>query len=135
VERYDVNSFRIFDVCQDRFGRTNNSQVYEDTIKNKDWKVLERDWSQGFSEKTKSRYGPGQAYGPEAGCMYQLFVALKAKDKDGVTRHFGTLTVSFKNKPKNKDNVERIMKEWAERGDYIDYLTKTIGFELGGLRC
>jgi hypothetical protein len=135
VESSDIKSFRTFDAGLLRFGQTNRSKVYEETITDLQWGIHERDWSKVFSEKTKSPYGPGHAYGPQADCMYQLFVALRANDKEGKTRQFGTLTSAFKTKPSDKDRVDHIMKQWAGSGEYIEYLTKTIGFDLGGPRC
>lgn len=134
VEDDDINDLRKFNAGLVRFGRINRSKVYAETITDRNWGVHERDWCEQLREKIESGYGPTQAYGAEAGCMYQLFIALRAKDKDGVTRAFGTLTAAFLKRPSNKAAVDGIMKQWAESGEYIDYLTKKIGFDLGGPR-
>lgn len=133
VEDKAIKSLRRFDAGLLRFGRTNRSKIYEETIMDRQGRVHARDWSQKFSEKTENGYGPGQAYGPQANCMHQLFVALRVKQKDGKTRHFGTLTVGFEKKP-NRKRVDAIMEKWAEDGDYIDYFTKRNDFNLGGPR-
>jgi hypothetical protein len=117
-----------------RFGRSNRSKVYEETITDRNWKIHERDWSTGFIEKEKDEYGPAQAYGPRAGCLYQLYIAIRIKE-DAHYRHVGTITVGFKSKPnrKNRGKVDLIMKRWAnedEGSSYVRSLKKT--FNLGG---
>jgi hypothetical protein len=134
VEDHDIKDLRKFDAGLVRFGRINRSIAYAETVTDKNWDVHERDWCERLREKIESGYGPTQVYGPEAGCMYQLYVALRAKDNEGVTRNFGTVTASFLKRPTNRAAVDRIMKQWAESGEYIDYLTKKIGFDIGGPR-
>ncbi|MGH7811321.1 MAG: hypothetical protein ACREP5_13680 [Candidatus Binatia bacterium] len=114
-----------------RFGRSNRSKVYAETVTDRNWKIHDRDWTKGFSEKEKDEYGPANAYGPRAGCMHQLYIAIRIKEGTHY-RHVGTITVGFRNKP-NRGKVDRIMKRWANEGaglDYVKYLKKT--FNLGG---
>jgi len=118
-----------------RFGRSNRSKVYEETITDFDWKIHERDWTQGFTEKEKDEYGPAQALGPRSGCMYQLYIAIRVNDGPHY-RHVGTITVGFRKKP-NRQKVNTILKKWAdednakkEKFGYVKYLKDT--FNLGG---
>lgn len=133
VEDRDIETQRRFDVGLVRFGRINRSKVYSEAIKDTLWNGVERDWSHELPEKTVDGYGPGQAYGPQARCMYQVFFALRVKQKDGRFRHLGTLTAGFEKKP-NKDEVDeikKIMKTWAgEKSEYVNYLGEN--FNLGG---
>ena len=61
-----------------------------------------KDWTEGFSEKEQDGYGPAQALGPRAGCMYQLYIAIKNKKEDKHHKHVGTITVGFRKKPDRK---------------------------------
>ena len=88
-----------------------------------DWKIHNRDWSKGFSEKQKNEYGPAQAYGPRAGCIHQLYIAIRIKE-DNHYRHVGTITVGFKSKPDRK-KVDPIMKRWASEEEGSAYVTVT----------
>ncbi len=127
-----VRTARRFDAGEVRFGQSNRSKVYEETVNDKAGNVHYRDWTTSLPEKTENGYGPGQAYGPREGFMYQLFIALRKEPKDGKHQHVGTITVGFKNKPDRK-KVDPIMKHWAnedEGSDYVKYLRKT--FNLGG---
>jgi hypothetical protein len=128
VEDEIVAKQRRFEAGLVRFGRTNRSKVYEETINDRRWRVHDRDWSKSLSEKKEDGYGPGEAYGPSAGYMHQLFVPIRVKEKNGY-RHVGTITVGFK-EPPDRDKVDSIMKQWAERGDYLNYLKEN--FNLGG---
>lgn len=114
-----------------RFGRSNRSRVYEETLTDPDWEIHERDWTTGFVEKEKDEYGPAQAYGPRAGCVHQLYIAIRIKEDDHY-RHVGTITVGFKNKP-NRKRVDPIMEHWADEtkgSKYVKSLKKS--FNLGG---
>lgn len=130
-EDADIAKYQGFRADDKRFGRSNRSKVYEETITDRDWKIHNRDWSKGFSEKQKNEYGPAQAYGPRAGCFHQLYIAIRIKE-DTHYRHVGTITVGFKSKPDRK-KVDPIMKRWAseeEGSAYVASLKKT--FNLGG---
>jgi hypothetical protein len=114
-----------------RFGRSNRSKVYEETLTDRNWKIHDRDWTTGFIEKEKDEYGPAQAYGPRAGCLHQLYIAIRIKEGTRY-RHVGTITVGFRNKP-NRAKVDPIMKRWANEdggSNYVKSLKKT--FNLGG---
>ena len=114
-----------------RFGRSNRSKVYEETLTDRNWKIHDRDWTTGFIEKEKDQYGPAQAYGPRAGCLHQLYIAIRIKEGNRY-RHVGTITVGFRNRP-NRAKVDPIMKRWAnedEGSNYVKSLKKT--FNLGG---
>ena len=129
VEGGLVRTARRFDPGEMRFGQSNRSKVYEETVNDSNWGIHYRDWTTNLPEKTESGYGPGQAYGPREGFMYQLFVAIRVKLEDGKSRHVGTITVGFRGRP-DRTKVERIMRDWAEGRDYVDYLRKN--FNLGG---
>jgi hypothetical protein len=114
-----------------RFGRSNRSKIYAETILDKAGKIHERDWTQGFLEKEQGEHGPAQALGPRAGCMHQLYIAIR-KEEGANYRHVGTITVGFRKKP-NRKKVDPIMKRWAheDKGSkYVKYLKDT--FNLGG---
>ena len=114
-----------------RFGRSNRSKVYAETVTDREGLIHDRDWTQGFSEKEKGAYGPADAYGPRAGCMHQLYIAIRINE-DGGHRHVGTITAGFRNKP-NRKKVDPILKSWASEdagSNYVKYLKKT--FNLGG---
>lgn len=130
-ENEDVVREQGFKADDRRFGRSNRSKVYEETITDRKWKIHERDWTKGFAEKEKDEYGPAQAYGPRAGCVHQLYIAIRVKE-DSHYRHVGTLTVGFRKKP-NRKKVDPIMRRWANEEDGSDYvvcLKET--FNLGG---
>ena len=63
-----------------RFGRSNRSKAYEEAVTDKAGQIQEKDWTEGFSEKERDGYGPAQALGPRAGCMYQLYIAIRIKE-------------------------------------------------------
>jgi hypothetical protein len=114
-----------------RFGRSNRSKIYTQTITDKQGDIIEKDWTEGFSEKEQDEYGPAQAYGPRAGCMHQLYIAIRIKEGPRY-RHVGTITVGFRKKP-DRGKVGPIMKHWAyedEGSGYVKYLKDT--FNLGG---
>jgi hypothetical protein len=137
VEDSDMKAQRGFDAGLARFGRSNRSKVYQETVNDSNGEIHSRDWCQELSEKAANGFGPGQAYGPQAGCMHQLFIAIRVKQKDGKYRHVGTITVGFKEEPDKSSmgSITKIMKKWArEEGEgspYIDYLRKK-NFNLGG---
>jgi len=117
-----------------RFGRTNRSKIYTETINEKTGDILEKDWTQGFIEKEHGEYGPAQALGPRAGCMYQLYIAIRIREGSRY-RHVGTITMGFRNKP-GRTKVDPIMQRWAredEGSDYVKYLKDE--FNLGGPFC
>lgn len=128
VEDDSVLKARRFDAGGMRYGQSNRSKVYEETVNDRNWDIHYRDWSTQLSEKTDNGYGPGQAYGPIKGFMHQMFIAIRVK-QDGKFRHVGTITAGFKHLPDRK-TVEPIMKRWAEAGSYVDYLKSN--FNLGG---
>jgi hypothetical protein len=131
-EAPDIERDQGFRAAEVRFGRVNRSKVYEETITDGKWQIHDRDWRKGWPEKQKDGYGPGQALGPTAGCMDQLYIAIRVKE-DGRYQHVGTITVSFKNKPDRK-KVDDIIKHWADHGsDYASYLKGA--FNLGGPVC
>ena len=113
-----------------RFGRSNRSKIYTETILDKAGKIHEKDLTEGFSEKEQGGYGPAQALGPRAGCMHQLYIAIRIKE-DNRFKHVGTITVGFRKKP-NRAKVDPILKRWAqdEGSKYVSYLKET--FNLGG---
>jgi hypothetical protein len=114
-----------------RFGRSNRSKVYAETVTDRNWEIHDRDWTKGFSEKERGEYGPADAYGPRAGCMHQLYIAIRVNE-DGGHRHVGTITVGFRDKP-NRKKVDPILERWASEdagSNYVKYLKKT--FNLGG---
>jgi hypothetical protein len=130
-EHNDIVRDQGFKADDIRFGRSNRSKVYAETVTDGKWAIHERDWTKGFSEKEEDEYGPAQAYGPRAGCMHQLYIAIRVKEGTHY-RHVGTITVGFRNKP-NRAKVDPIMKRWAtedEGFDYVKYLKRT--FNLGG---
>jgi hypothetical protein len=118
--------FKASDV---RFGRSNRSKIYTETINDKTGAIHEKDWTQGLLEKEEDGYGPAQAFGPRAGCMYELYVAIRIKE-DEHYKHVGTITVGFRTKP-DRNKVDRILKHWADvESRYVKYLQKN--FNLGG---
>jgi len=128
-ETGEVRTARRFDPGQVRFGQSNRSKVYEETVNDKKGNIHYRDWRTSLPEKTENGYGPGQAYGPREGFMYQFFVAIRKDLGEGKCQHVGTITVGFRNKPDRK-RVEEVMKRWARDSNYVTYLEKT--FNLGG---
>ena len=130
-EAEDIAREQGFKADDLRFGRSNRSKVYEETLSDRNWKIHNRDWTKGFTEKEKDEYGPAQAYGPRAGCVHQLYIAIRIRENDRY-RHVGTITVGFRKKPDQK-KVGAIMRRWAsedEGSDYVACLKKT--FNLGG---
>jgi len=123
-----VRRARRFDPGEVRFGQSNRSKVYEETVNDKGGGIHYRDWTTELPEKTENGYGPGQAYGPREGFMYQLFIAIRIT-KDGKPQNIGTITVGFKNKP-DRTKVDPIITHWATKGHYVEYLQKR--FNLGG---
>jgi hypothetical protein len=129
VENVDIKRLRRnFDPGKVGFGQSNRSRAYEEAVRN--GVIIEKDWCLHLPEKVAPGYGPGQALGPKAGCMYQLFIAL-ATTQPGA-RRVGTLTIGFKQNPGAKRaQVESIMGEWAtEKRPYVQYLKAN--FNLGG---
>jgi|SRR5215467_6470464 len=121
---------RGFEADDVRFARVNRSKVYAETVTDPKGGIHVRDWTHGFLEKDQDVWGPGQAFGPRAGCMYQLYIAIRIKEGDHY-RHVGTITTGFRDKPDNK--VEDILKRWAneEQGSaYVKFLKDN--FNLGG---
>jgi hypothetical protein len=130
-EHDEIENEQGFKANDVRFGRSNRSKAYEKAVTDKAGQIQEKDWTEGFSEKERDGYGPAQALGPRAGCMYQLYIAIRIKE-DKHFKHVGTITVGFRKKPDRK-KVDPIMKRWAkedEGSDYVKYLRKT--FNLGG---
>ena len=130
-EDNDVVRAQGFKADDIRFGRSNRSKVYAETVTDRKGRIHDRDWTQGFSEKERDEYGPADAYGPRAGCMHQLYIAIKIKDERRY-RNVGTITVGFRNKP-NRAKVDPIIKRWASEdagSGYVKYLKRT--FNLGG---
>jgi hypothetical protein len=126
IER--AQGFRADDV---RFGRSNRSKAYTMAITNQQGTIIERDWTQGFGEKEQDEYGPAQAFGPRAGCMHQLYIAIRIKEGN-YYKHVGTITVGFKKKP-DRGKVDSILERWAreDKGSpYVKYLKDN--FNLGG---
>lgn len=119
---------RGFKAHDERFGLSNKSLVYTETLTDKAGKIHKRDWTKGFFEKERKEYGPAHAFGPGAGCMHQLYIAIRIKEGSGY-KHVGTITVGFRKKP-NRKKVDPILRRWASKGDYINYLQKN--FNLGG---
>lgn len=134
VEDGVVVKARRFDPGEVRFGQSNRSKVYEETVNDSDWQIHYRDWTTKLPEKTENGYGPGQAYGPREGFMYQLFVAIRITSKDGKHHHVGTITVGFKNKLNDQDKgkASEIMKNGPASKKYVDYLVNKSNFNLGG---
>jgi hypothetical protein len=115
-----------------RFGDSLRSVVYETAVGDPP-KIIDRDWCEPGVMKEKT--AQSQMLAQRAGAMYQMFVAIKAK-QDGQTRCVGLLTAGFPKKldAKTKKQVEDKMKEWAgwtsARKDLVPFIEAT--FNLGG---
>ena len=124
-----VLTLQRFDAGKVRFGQSNRSAVYEEAVADPQGRIIDRDWGQKLPEKSKGGYGPGDALGPKAGCMHQLFIAIRIKH-DGKFRHIGTVTSGYEKQPDRK-LTDPVMERWARDGSpYVEYLKKT--FNLGG---
>jgi len=123
-----AQGFRADDV---RFGRSNRSKIYTMAITDQQGNIIEKDWTEGFAEKERDEYGPAQAFGPRAGCMHQLYIAIRIKEGKNY-KHVGTITVGFRKKP-DKGKVGPIIEHWAREDNgspYVKYLKDN--FNLGG---
>ena len=102
-----------------RFGDDNPSMVYSETVCDPTGKMIQRNWSKDYAEKS----GNAKALGHEVGCDYQRFIAIRVPVEDGKHQHIGTITVSFKNNPASP-MVESIMKKWAQHpnSEFVKYL-------------
>ena len=102
-----------------RFGDDNPSNVYNETVCNPTGKMIQRNWSKDYAEKS----GNAKALGHEVGCDYQRFVAIRVPVGDGKYQHAGTITASFRNNPASP-RVESIMKKWAQHPNskFVKYL-------------
>lgn len=108
-----------------RYKHENRSPVYAEALNDNAGDVIWKNWRnpQSRGENPQVQYGPG------ARCMFQAFVAIRIPE-GSQHRHVGTLTAGFMENP-NRDQVERIMKKWAQKNSsYVRYLKKQ--FRLGG---
>jgi len=102
-----------------RFGDANQSKVYNETVSNPTGKMIRRNWSKDYAEKS----GNAKALGHEVGCDHQRFIAIRVPVGGRKHQQVGTITASFKNNPASP-RVEAIMKKWAQHpnSEFVKYL-------------
>ena len=113
-----------------RFGDTNYSKVYHETVYSGRGVIKERSWEQSDAEKDDH----AKSLGPKAGVQYQRYIGIAVGDGKS-RRCVGTVSVGFFRKPNTvriKKRIDPVLRSWAVGADSDLIKLLKNNFAVGG---